>query len=134
MKHLVCIFILLFLIQFDAFSQKTATATMRVTATIISGTTLNNVEAISLNLERDSELNTMFKFTAPKNVETDVSIKNSIIAVNEFGDELKLSSSSVHQSEGRIHSVGLNTKVENPSQTVLRGSYEGNIITSINYL
>lgn len=134
MKYLLSIFILLSLIQIEAPAQKVATATMRVTATIISGATLNNIEAIDLDLERNTESSRVFKFTAPKNIETDVSTKNSIIAINEYGDKLKLSSSSIHESENGTHFVDLNTKVKTPDQIILRGFYKGNIIASINYL
>ncbi|GAB5407700.1 MAG: hypothetical protein BalsKO_00650 [Balneolaceae bacterium] len=107
---------------------------MKVSATIISGATLTNIEAIDLDLELNTNSKSAFRFTAPKNIETDVSTKSLIIAINEYGDELKLSSSSVHKSENGIHFIDLRTTVENPDETILRGTYEGNILTIINYL
>lgn len=134
MKYLLALFILLSLLQLEVFAQKVATSTMKISATIVCGTTLDSIDAMNLNLKRDTESRRVFKFIAPKNIETSVLTENSVIARNEFGDKLKLVASSIHESKNGTHSVDLSTKVENPNQAILRGSYTANIKTSINFL
>tara|TARA_R110000868_G_scaffold235273_6_gene489083 strand:+ start:32572 stop:32976 length:405 start_codon:yes stop_codon:yes gene_type:complete len=134
MKHLITILILFSFFQIETLAQGVATATMRVSATIISGATLTNVRVNELSLNDSNESIGGFDFKAPKNVDTYVSLENSVIAVNEFGDELILSMSSILENENGNHTIDLNTQIDDSDEKILRGNYKGSITTSINYL
>ncbi len=134
MRKLIYISLLLSLLSFKAKSQGVATATMRVSATIISGATLNNIQAINLDFEDETRSVGGFEFIAPSNADTQVEIENSIIATNEFGDIVTINSNSTLDKEKGKHSISLNATVNQSESNVLRGSYQGNINTIINYL
>lgn len=134
MRHFKTILLLLTVLTTSAFAQKTAVATMRVSATIISGATLNNIEAINLDLTSNVKTGGSFEFLAPNNMETQVDVENSIKITNEFGEVLDLASDSLHQIENGKHLINLNAALTDNSTNNLRGNYYGNVTTTVNYL
>ncbi len=134
MKRITLLFVIIPLIYGENLAQGVATATMRVTATIISGATLTNIETINIDFSDTKESTGHFEFIAQKNIDTHISVENSIIAKNEFGDELTLSSNSTHEGNEGVHSVDFSAKILEKDNKDLRGNYFGSLKTTINYL
>ncbi len=134
MKHLLYILILTLLSGSDIRAQKTATATMRISATIVSGVTLNHVEAIDLDIYEENSTRSSFEFTTPEHLDSEVETKEKIILVNEFGDQLELATESECQTRNGRHRVNLKASVDSESTQKLKGRYLGNLTTTINYL
>lgn len=118
----------------SALAQGTVTATMRVSATIVSGVTLNNVESISVDLENGDRSSGSFNFTTPSYLDSQIDIENDVVLRNKFGDEIRISSQTNHQVDEGRHQVSLNTKIEPLNREHLKGHYQGNLTTTINYL
>ncbi len=107
---------------------------MRVSATIVSGVTLNNVESINVNLEEENQATSSFDFVTPKYLDSLVDIENLIVLRNEFGGEIKINSQSQHTIDEGTHRVDLNTEVASVEKDKFKGHYQGNLVTTINYL
>jgi len=133
-KHITLLLFIISLIYGENLAQGVATATMRVTATIISGATLTNVNTINIDFSDRNESTGHLEFIALMNIDTHVSVEDSIIAKNEFGDELTLSSYCTQEGNGGVHSVDFNAKILTTNNKRLRGNYFGSLITTINYL
>ena len=115
-------------------AQGTVTSTMRISATVVSGVTLSNVESINVDLENGERRSGSFNFTTPSYLDSQVDIENDVILRNEFGDEIRISSQGNHQFNDGKHQVNLNTEIEPLNKKLLKGYYKGNLTTTINYL
>lgn len=107
---------------------------MRISATIVSGVTLSNVESIDMDLEAGERSSSSFNFTTPRHLDSQVDIENDVVLRNEFGDEIRINSQGNHQVNDGKHQVNLNTELEPLSNKLLKGHYQGNLTTTINYL
>ena len=126
--------VFIFLFSLNAMAQKTATATMKISATIVSGITLNHVDAIDVSLNEGVENQSNFEFIAPKHIDSDVEIKEKVIIRNEFGDQLELTSESEHHFENGKHRVTLRASVDPSDKKNMKGHYQGSLTTTINFL
>ncbi|MBO6523310.1 MAG: hypothetical protein JJ971_05745 [Balneolaceae bacterium] len=134
MQKLFYILIFVLLFSLNAFAQKTATATMRISATILSGVTLNHVKAIDVDVNEGNQAISSFEFTTPRHLDSDVEVKEKIILKNEFGDQIEFISESEHQARNGKHRIILKASVELPSTQHMHGHYQGDLTTTINYL
>lgn len=116
----------------SAQAQKTSTATMRVTVTVLSGATLTDVTPLELDFEKNEIKGGDFSFTAPMNAAADVSVTENVLLKNEFGEEISLKSDSLHKVEDNLHKV--NVGVDLSQTEALNGHYEGTIVTTVYYL
>ncbi|MFV1885323.1 MAG: hypothetical protein ACMZ7B_12600 [Balneola sp.] len=115
-------------------AQGTVTSTMRISATVVSGVTLSNVESINVDLENGERSGGSFNFTTPSYLDSQVDIENDVVLRNEFGDEIRISSQGNHQFNDGKHQVNFNTEIEPLNSKLLKGNYQGNLTTTINYL
>ena len=134
MKKLLYISILALLFSSNAIAQKTTTATMRISATIVSGVTLNHVEVINVDFNKESRTRSDVEFTTPEHLDTDVKVSESVVLENEFGDQVELTSESEHSTNKGKHKITLTSMVDPSVKDNVSGYYRGNLTTTINYL
>lgn len=113
-------------------AQKTATATMRVTVTVVSGATLTNVTPLEVDFEKNEIKGGNFRFIAPVNTDTEVTVSENVTLKNQYGEELTLKSDSLHKIEKDIHEVDID--VDLPQKRKLNGQFTGTVITTVYYL
>ena len=113
-------------------AQKTATATMRVTVTVLSGATLTDVTPLEMDFNNNEVKGGTFRFTAPVNADTEVTISEDVTLKNQYGEELTLKSDSLHKIENNIHEVDID--VDLPRERNLNGQYTGTVVTTVYYL
>lgn len=113
-------------------AQKTATSTMRVTVTVVSGATLTNVTPLEVDFEKNEIKGGNFRFIAPVNTDTEVTVSENVTLKNQYGEELTLKSDSLHKIEKDIHEVDID--VDLPQKRKLNGQFTGTVITTVYYL
>lgn len=113
-------------------AQKTATATMRVTVTVVSGATLTNVTPLEVDFEKNEIKGGNFRFIAPVNTDTEVTVSENVTLKNQYGEEITLKSDSLHKIEKDIHEVDID--VDLPQKRKLNGQFTGTVITTVYYL
>ena len=134
MLKLLYIPIFIFLFSVNAIAQKTTTATMKISATIVSGITLNHGDAIDVSLDEGVQSQSNFEFIAPKHIDSDIEVKEKVLIENEFGDQIELISESEHYIEDGKHWVTLRTSVPHSDKKNMKGHYQGSLTTTINFL
>lgn len=134
MQKTLYILIFVLLLSSKAFAQKTVTATMRISATIVSGVTLNHVEAMDVDFNTGIQTHSNLEFTTPKYLDTDVEVTETVVLENEFGDQLELTSESEHRVKDGKHRVTLTATVDPAINQNEPGYYQGSLTTTINYL
>ena len=70
---------------------------MRISATIVSLSTLTIIKAIKLYLDKEQVVGGTSEFTSPKNVDTDIKVAKPVIAINQFWEEIMLRSNILHK-------------------------------------
>ncbi len=113
-------------------AQKTATATMRVTVTVVSGATLTDVTPLEMDLVNNEVKGGTFRFTAAANTDAEVTISENVTLTNQYGEELTLKSDSLHKIEKNIHEVDID--VDLPQKRKLNGQFTGTLVTTVYYL
>ncbi len=107
---------------------------MRVSATIISGSTLETVELVTVGLNSKTDAVGRIKFVTTKHVEAHVETSSSAQMINQYGDMIELSTDSLHEAENGRHSVDIKATIETKLPSGLKGTYKGTITSTINYL
>ena len=134
MKNLLYILTLALLLSSNAVAQKTATATMKISATIVSGVTLNPVKAMNVDLKTENQTQNAFEFITPEHLDTEVEVTGTVTLENEFGETLVLISESDHRNDNGKHKITLTSTFDSEIKHNASGQYHGNLTTTINYL
>ncbi len=134
MRAFILIFFFLLVLSQDGVGQGSTSVTMRVSATIISGATLETVESITIKLDTNTETTGRFEFVTNKHAVTHVETSNTTELTNQYGDKINLNTDSLHKSSNGRHSVDIEAKIDQTNQADLKGTYTGSITTTINYL
>ena len=113
-------------------AQKTATAVMNVSVTVISGTQVSDIHNLDINFDEHTVEAGSFEITTAKNVETSIQNEPTITLTNQFGDEITVESDSTLLTDSNTHKVNVGAKLD-PGFTNLRGMYSGTITTTIAY-
>ena len=117
----------------EAIAQKTASATMTITVTIVNGVSLSKVEQINIDLENNTINGGQLDFTIPSYIDTDIEVQDTILLKNEFGDEVLVHTDSFHKVDNKLHNVKLNPQLAG-IENELRGTFKGVVVTTVNYL
>jgi hypothetical protein len=134
MKNLALILFFILATSIHAQAQRTATATMRVSATIVSGATLSNSEMININLKNNLMAGGTISLVTPQNIETEIEVNDTIVLKNQFGETIEFSSESIKATEaGRTTLELLTSPLSSPTSTP-KGIYTGELIASVQYL
>lgn len=134
MRASVLIFLFLICLSQAGVGQGRTNVTMRVSATIISGATLESVESITVKLNTNTEAIGRFEFVTNKYAVTHVETSRMIQLVNQYGDKIELTTDSLHESSNGKHSVNIEASVNPASLNNLKGTYTGAITTTLHYL
>ncbi len=125
-------FIILLLVSTNILAQKSATAVMNVSVSVISGVTLSEVNAVDINFDDHTVTQGGFEFTTPKNMDAQIVNQESVVITNEFGESITISSDSSSTTSNDVHSVKLGADIGNHVAS-LRGTYQGTLTTTISY-
>lgn len=136
MKIRYYIFILLILVlgSTKTMAQSTATATMRISATIVSGATLEGVNAIEFDFLTNSKTKGLLEFKISKNIDTHIESSSEATLMNQNGDFFSADLSEMHHKIGNKNLIEFNTDFNDIDSETLEGTYTGEIVTTINYL
>lgn len=125
-------FITLFLISGSAFAQKSATAVMNVSVTVISGSTISDVQNVNIDFENQIVTAGGFEINTSKNIDTAIENDELVTLTNEFGESITIEPDSSLISENMTQRVNLSAKLDD-SIANLRGAYQGTMTTTIAY-
>ena len=125
-------FITLMLISGSAFAQKSATAVMNVSVTVISGSTISSVQNVDINFDDNSVTTGGFEINTSKNIDTSIENDSFVTLTNEFGESITVESDSSLISDNKIQKVNVGAKIDEDLDD-LRGTYQGTITTTIAY-
>jgi hypothetical protein len=120
------------LISGQAYPQKNTSAVMNVSANVISGSSISNIDFLEINLKKENSNFLEYDFTPPRNIETQVNSDSSFVLTNQFGETITLESDSSISSDLSSQSVNLKVILAE-SDLHLRGQYQGNLLSSISY-
>jgi hypothetical protein len=120
------------LISGQAYPQKNTSAVMNVSANVISGSSISNIDFLEINLKKENSNFLEYDFTPPRNIETQVNSDSSFVLTNQFGETITLESDSSISSDIGSQSVNLKVILAE-SDLHLRGQYQGNLLSSISY-
>lgn len=134
MKYLVLIASALLLTSLNTRAQGTASATMRVSATVVSGVTLANSQQININLQNDEITGGTFTLTTPENLDTEITIEEQLILKNEFGEVITYNPGTKLQSSDKNKFFELLASPNSQDRKSLKGTYTGELIASVQYL
>ncbi len=114
------------------FGQKTATAVMNVTATIVSGSTLSEITDMDINFEEKSVTAGGFELLTAKTQETQIENAALVTLQNEYGDEITIIPNSQSKETDGLQNVRILADIDeiNPA---MRGTYTGILTTTISY-
>ena len=107
MRTFTLIFFFLLALSQNGVAQGSTSVTMRVSATITSGATLETVQPITLKLDSDTETTGTFEFVTTKYTVTHVETSNTTELTNQYGDNINLTTYSLHKSKNGRHSVDI---------------------------
>ncbi len=135
MRAFILIIFFLFVLCQDGVGQvKSTSAVMRVSATIVSGATLETVQPITIKLDTNTETSGRFEFVTTKHAVTHVETSSYAQLTNQYGEKINITTDSLHKSKNGRHSVDIEARIDQNSAANLKGTYTGSITTSINYL
>lgn len=125
-------FIILLFVSTNIFAQKSAIAVMNVSVSVISGSTLTDVQNVDINFN-ESTINTGgFEITTPNYVDTLIENDPTVTLTNQFGEEITLQSNAEIVATSSTKSIDIGAKLTNLDEN-LRGNYTGSITTTIAY-
>lgn len=125
-------FITLLLLSGSAFAQKSATAVMNVSATVISGSTISDVQNVNIDFNNNIVSSGGFEINTSKNIDTAIENDDLVTLTNEFGESITIEPDSSLISENTTQRVNLSAKLDG-SLANLRGAYQGTMTTTIAY-
>ena len=125
-------FITLLLLSGSAFAQKSATAVMNVSATVISGSTISDVQNVNIDFNNNTVSSGGFEINTSKNIDTAIENDDLVTLTNEFGESITIEPDSSLISENTTQRVNLSAKLDE-SLANLRGAYQGTMTTTIAY-
>ena len=125
-------FITLLLLSGSAFAQKSATAVMNVSATVISGSTISDVQNVNIDFNNNTVSSGGFEINTSKNIDTAIENDDLVTLTNEFGESITIEPDSSLISENTTQRVNLSAKLDG-SLANLRGAYQGTMTTTIAY-
>lgn len=125
-------FIILLLVSTNILAQKSATAVMNVSVSVISGVTLSEVNAVDINFDDKTVTQGGFECTTPKNMDAQIVNQESVVITNEFGESITINSDSSSTTSNDVHSVKLGADIGTQVAS-LRGTYQGTLTTTISY-
>lgn len=134
MKALAITLLLAFGFSTLAHGQRTTTATMRISATVISGATMQNSNQININLKNDIMTGGTITFNAPDDIDTQVTVEPTITLSNENGETIIYKSDTLHEVIGSTHILELLTSPLPDQNRPQTGMFRGELIASVNYL
>lgn len=120
------------LMSSQVYSQKHASAVMNVSANVVSGSSISDIEFLEINLKTENSNFLEFNVMPPNNIETQVNSDSSFVLTNQFGETITLESDSSISSDIGSQSVNLKVILAE-SDLHLRGQYQGNLLSSISY-
>ncbi|MBO6794587.1 MAG: hypothetical protein JJ895_11795 [Balneolaceae bacterium] len=125
-------FITLLLVSTNISAQKSATAVMNVSVTVVSGVTLSEVNSVDINFDNNTVTEGGFEITTPKHLDADISNQESVVITNQFGESITINSDSTSSVTDDVHSIKLGANFGSELAN-LRGTYEGTLTTTITY-
>lgn len=132
-KRTISIFITLLLaLSGSVVAQKTATAVMNVSVNVVSGTHISDVQNLDIDFDESKVNAGSFQISTPKHVDTSINYDPTITLVNQFGDEITLTSNSELFAKANTYQVQVGANIDSQIKG-LRGTYTGTITTTVAY-
>jgi hypothetical protein len=125
-------FIILLLVSTNILAQKSATAVMNVSVSVISGVTLSEVSTVDINFDDNTISEGGFEITTPKSMDAQIVNQESVVITNEFGESITIGSDSSSTIDNDVRFVTLGADIGQPTAN-LRGTYQGTLTTTISY-
>ncbi|MBO6535500.1 MAG: hypothetical protein JJ966_04715 [Balneolaceae bacterium] len=125
-------FIILLLVSTNILAQKSATAVMNVSVSVISGVTLSEVSTVDINFDDNTISEGGFEITTPKSMDAQIVNQESVVITNEFGESITIGSDSSSTIDNDVRFVTLGADIGQPTAN-LRGTYHGTLTTTISY-
>lgn len=125
-------FITLLLISGSAFAQKSATAVMNVSVTVISGSTISDVQNVNIDFDNQVVTSGGFEIQTSQNIDTAIENDGLVTLTNQFGESITIESDSSLISQNNTQRVNVSAKLDD-SIANLRGAYQGTMTTTIAY-
>lgn len=125
-------FIILLTVSSGVFAQKSATAVMNVSVTVVSGATISEVQGLEINFDAQEVQSANFSFNTSNQVDTYVASASTFTVTNQYGESITMEADDHIQDQNDVRSVNIGTKFSDTQQD-LRGQYQGNLTTTIAY-
>ncbi len=125
-------FFILLTVSSGVFAQKSATAVMNVSVTVVSGATISEVQGLEINFDAQEVQSANFSFNTSNHVDTYVASASTFTVTNQYGESITMEADDHIQDQNDIRSVNIGTKLSDTQQD-LRGQYQGNLTTTIAY-
>lgn len=139
MKKLISIIALLIWATSASAQGSFSSATMELEVTVISGSSVENVQPLELIVRNDrvhKQKDGSFAIRAVRGVDFEVRMTASTELRNEFGESLivPLESRRVFDQEDKLNNIYIRPVDPGISRKLRRGSYEGTVNTQIYYM
>ncbi len=131
-RNIYWIFIILLTVSSEVLAQKSATAVMNVSVNVISGSTITDIHAMEIDFDSKEINQGGFEISTPKNVATLINSESTFTLTNQFGESITLESDNSVLEKDDHQSINLGAILAH-SETNLRGTYQGNLTTTIAY-
>lgn len=125
-------FIILLLASSEVSAQKSATAVMNVSVTVVSGVTVSDVHNLEIDFDAKEVQNANFSIDTSNNIDTFVASPSSFTITNQYGESVTMNSVNYIDQDDEQKSVNIGAKLAD-SSSELRGQYQGNLTTTIAY-
>lgn len=110
-------FIILLLVSTNILAQKSATAVMNVSVSVISGVTLSEVSTVDINFDDNTISEGGFEITTPKSMDAQIVNQESVVITNEFGESITIGSDSSSTIDNDVRFVTLGADIGQPTAT-----------------
>ena len=125
-------FITLLLISGSALAQKSATAVMNVSVSVISGSTITSIQNVDIDFDNQTVTTGGFEIKTSNNTDTSIINEEFVTLTNQFGESITVESDSSLISYNKTRKVNVGAKLDGQIAD-LRGTYQGTITTTIAY-
>ena len=129
-KHVFTIFFFA-LISMPLMAQQ-ATATMKISVNIVSGTTLNEIQALNIGSNGDVLNEGYIDLITPPSLDAEITVDKNVLLQNENGDQIIADTdSSFQRTESRLQ-VAFGADIKSQFDNA-KGHYSGNVTTVVSY-
>lgn len=114
-------------------AQGSVVATMKVSVTVVSGSTVTEKKPFSINIKEHGSGVGQLSFKASKYAEIELEVAKSVVLRNEYGDTVLMNLEDKFSREGYERFVDIDSSFSDGLKTLNRGHFTGALTVTITY-